>query len=295
MNGFIIVNKEENITSFGVCSRLRKITDTKKIGHTGTLDPMACGVLVIAVGNATKLIDYIPNHDKRYTAGIRFGLTSDTCDIWGEVKQSGYPSFDKDDLLVALDSFKGEISQTTPAYSAARYNGRHMYEYARKGIDIPLPKRSITINDIELISFDKITYSALIDVDCSKGTYIRSICDELGRLMGCGAVMQSLTRTRAGDFCLENAYTLNQIEKMKDLGDISFLLKEDVVLSHLKHIDVIDEAYKLLKTGSLLPYSAIKNCEKIENNEQVAIYHCGNFAALGLSQEEGVKPYKVFI
>ncbi len=295
MNGFIIVNKEQNITSFGVCSRLRRITGIKKIGHTGTLDPMACGVLVAALGNAAKLIDYIPNHDKEYTAGIRFGYTSDTYDIWGTLNKAGIPSFDKETLMGALNTFKGDITQFTPAYSAARYNGRHLYEYARKGIEVELPKRDVSIKSIKLLSFDELTYSAVINVQCSKGTYIRSICNELGEMLGCGAVMESLLRTRAGNFTLKNSYTLAQIEEKYNSSDMSFLLPYDIAISHLNRIDVDMSAETLLRTGSLIPYVSMSKNESVAYDDKAAIYINDRFAALGVVQANGIKPYKVFI
>ena len=194
-NGFIIVNKERGFTSFDVCAKLRGILKTKKIGHTGTLDPDATGVLLVCVGNATKAVDILPDEDKQYRAVIRFGITTDTEDISGNVLSTSDRKINEDDIRAAITSFVGNIKQIPPMYSAIKVNGKKLYELAREGKEVERKARDITIHNIII---EDISYpNATILVDCSKGTYIRTLCKDIGEKLGVGACMESLVRTRA--------------------------------------------------------------------------------------------------
>ncbi len=222
--GILCVNKPQEFTSFDVIAKLRGMTHTRKMGHAGTLDPMATGVLPIFLGNATKACDLIPVIDKRYRAGIRFGVTTDTQDIWGTVlKQSDVP-VSRVELEAVLPDFQGEISQLPPMYSAVQINGKRLYDLARQGIEVERQPRRVTIYHLEILSYDEIGREAILDVRCSKGTYIRTLCHDLGSVLGCGAVMTSLVRTEAAGFTLENCLTLENISDLLEQNRFSEVL-----------------------------------------------------------------------
>lgn len=214
MNGIIVVNKPRDFTSFDVVAVVRGCLHTKKVGHSGTLDPMATGVLPVFVGGATKAISLLPDHDKSYRAGFRLGVTSDTLDIWGNCSEQKQVDISAEILQTALGKFKGDIEQLPPMYSALKINGQKLCDLARKGIEVERKPRRVTISRLELVSFDG--RDGIIDVDCSSGTYIRSLADDIGRELGVGAVMTSLERTRACGFFLKDSIT---VERLRTLGD----------------------------------------------------------------------------
>jgi tRNA pseudouridine55 synthase len=192
--------------------RASRILGVKKAGHTGTLDPMATGVLVIMLGHCTRFIELLPEHRKGYTARVKLGLTTDTLDITGEVLTENPVNITEEQLLSVAESFKGEISQVPPMYSAIKKDGERLYDLARKGIEIERESRKITIEKLEIYDFDGVEFS--MEVTCSAGTYIRSLCDDIGKALGCGAVMTALRRTEANGFSIENAVTLENLEKL---------------------------------------------------------------------------------
>ena len=222
LNGIIPVNKEGGFTSFDVCAKLRGILHQKKIGHTGTLDPMATGVLLVCLGSCTKLSEYITNEKKEYEAEMLFGIATDTLDITGEVinkcDNTKKEALTKEDVERVINTFLGEIEQEPPMYSAIRHNGKHLYELAREGITVERKKRKITIHDIELLSFKKERDSVMarIRVECSKGTYIRTLVDDIGKKVGTYATMTALVRTKNGNVDIDKTYTLSEIEAMRD-------------------------------------------------------------------------------
>jgi tRNA pseudouridine55 synthase len=219
-DGAILVNKHQGITSFDVISSLRRILRIRQIGHCGTLDPLARGLVIVCFGRATKLVQFLSHEDKRYEADIKLGRTTSTYDRYGVVTgESAVDAISEEEVERALESFTGDIRQTVPPHSAAKYQGRPRYEYARNGINIPAKKREVTIHKIRLIEF--VSPHVRIDVTCSKGTYIRSIAHELGRKLGCGAHLFSLSRLRVGRYSLEDALTLNQIAARKNLNRLS--------------------------------------------------------------------------
>ena len=213
-SGILCVNKPQEFTSFDVIAKLRGMTRTRKLGHSGTLDPMATGVLPVFFGNATKACDLVPRSDKRYRAGIRFGLATDTQDIWGRPLRKDPSPVPRVALEAALSAFRGEISQLPPMYSAVQINGQRLYDLARRGIEVERPPRTVTIHSLELLAYDESAREAAIDVHCSKGTYIRTLCHDLGEALGCGAVMTSLTRTEAAGFTLADCRTFAEIEEL---------------------------------------------------------------------------------
>ena len=226
MNGIIVVNKEKGFTSRDMVNKVGKILGVKKIGHTGTLDPMATGVLVMCIGKCTSLVDMITSDYKEYVAGVRLGILTDTLDITGNVISSCGVNYSRDEIIDVLNSMIGEYYQEVPKYSAVKINGKKLYEYAREGIDIELPKRLVNIKSIELVS--DITYSdGCMDftIKClvSKGTYIRSLIRDIASKLGCYGVMSSLIRTKQGNFSIDDSYSINDIEcgnyKLISLGE----------------------------------------------------------------------------
>ena len=220
MMGFVNINKPKGKTSHDIVAMLRRILKIKQIGHTGTLDPMATGVLPVAIGKASRLIEYL-KEDKAYIAELQFGMISDTYDIEGVVEKFSDTKITNEQIIEALKNFRGEIEQLPPAYSAVHYKGKRLYELARQGV-IPddIPKRTVFINKIDLLEFDYETQIAKIEVECSKGTYIRSIINDLGMMLGCGAVMTGLKRTKSGLFGIQNAFALNEATSQDDIKDI---------------------------------------------------------------------------
>ena len=212
MTGIICLDKPCDMTSFMAVKRASRILGVKKAGHTGTLDPMATGVLVIMLGHCTRFIELLPEHKKSYTARVKLGITTDTLDITGEVLTENPVDVTLPQLLSVAERFKGDILQTPPMYSALKKDGERLYDLARKGIEIEREQRKITIEKLEIYDFNGTEFS--MDVTCSSGTYIRSICDDIGKALGCGAVMTELRRTEANGFSIENAVTLKELEKL---------------------------------------------------------------------------------
>ena len=221
MTGFIFLDKEEGITSFIAAAKMRRIFSEKKAGHTGTLDPMATGVLPIALGHATRFIELIPSHDKAYRATFILGKTTDTLDITGTVLSEKEVTATKEDVEKALSKFRGEITQLPPMYSAIKKNGVRLYELARQGIEIERESRQVTIYSLSLVSADEEKNEYVIDVECSSGTYIRSLISDIGEELSCGAVMTALRRTKANGVSIDRCYTVSELEKMKEEGRLS--------------------------------------------------------------------------
>lgn len=212
MTGIICLDKPRDMTSFMAVKRASRLLGVKKAGHTGTLDPMATGVLIIMLGHSTRFIELLPEHKKSYTARVKLGVTTDTLDITGEVLSEKPVNVTFEQLLNASENFKGEILQTPPMYSALKKDGERLYDLARKGIEIEREQRKITIEKLEIYDFDGVEFS--MDVTCSAGTYIRSLCDDIGSALQCGAVMTDLRRTSANGFSIEKSVTLEELEQL---------------------------------------------------------------------------------
>ena len=224
LNGIICINKPQEFTSFDVVAKMRGITGTKKIGHAGTLDPMATGVLPLFFGCATRACDRMPEDGKRYTADFQLGLETDTYDIWGKILREQQASCSRSEIEAVLAGFRGRIEQLPPMFSAVRVNGQRLYELARQGKTIERKPRCVEITLLELLEFDEERQCGRLDIVCSKGTYIRSICHDLGERLGCGGVMTGLVRTQAGIFTLKDCITLEQAQKCAVSGDFSGVL-----------------------------------------------------------------------
>lgn len=216
MTGIILLDKPNNMTSFSAVNRVRRLLSVKKAGHTGTLDPMATGVLPIALSNCTRFIDLLPVHDKVYIATAKLGITTDTLDSTGTVLSESEVNVTREKLESVLEKYTGEIEQIPPMYSAISKDGKRLYELARQGIEIEREARKITIYSLSLGSFDGDCFS--ISVECSAGTYIRSLIDDIGKDLGCGAIMTDLRRTSANGFSINNCVTLEELEKAVNDG-----------------------------------------------------------------------------
>jgi tRNA pseudouridine55 synthase len=217
MNGVLILNKPKGMTSFSVVHTIHKLTKMKA-GHAGTLDPMATGILVILLGKATKSAQLFEASQKEYVAEITFGITTDSLDSMGKVLTQKEVNITKEQLLKVMEDFKGEIQQIPPMVSALKKNGVRLYNLARQGITVEREPRNITIFELELLSFEG--SKASIRVACSKGTYIRTLCDDIGAKLGCGAHMSALVRTKSGDYTLDDSISLEEAIKLHNLGEL---------------------------------------------------------------------------
>lgn len=276
MQGLLIVNKPSGITSFGAVARLRRIAAVKKVGHTGTLDPMATGVLPIFVGRATSLCSFLLDADKGYTATFLFGTVTDTDDITGNVISHTQPKLTEAEVLAAISGFVGEISQVPPAYSAIKQGGVPMYKLARKGESVEIPARNVTVHSITPISAFE-NNEITVDIKCSKGTYIRSLCRDIGQKLGCGATLKSLCRNAASGFTLSDAVDLNSLS-----GDNleSYLLPEERAVEHLREVFVSEkQATRFLNGGKLdigrLRFTANENGEFLRVKQGDALLGIG--------------------
>ena len=252
LNGIICINKPQEFTSFDVIAITRRAAGTRKIGHGGTLDPMATGVLPIFIGRAAKTSDLIPKLDKRYVAGFRLGLTSETEDIWGTILTESSKSVSKEELLKAVSTMQGDIMQVPPMYSAVKVGGKKLYELARQGIEIERPARPITVHSIELLSFDEKERSGVLDIHCSKGTYIRTIISDIGEKLGTGAVMTSLQRTLSGGFTLEDCIELEAVRNMTADDIEKIIIPVEKLFSCYEKIILNDKQRKMFMNGVVL-------------------------------------------
>lgn len=246
MFGFLNIYKPKGMTSHDVIFRVRKILNIKKVGHAGTLDPLAEGVLPVAVGGATRLIDYLPS-DKEYIADVKFGFISDTFDAEGKIEKFSDIKIEKTKLEEALKSFCGEISQRPPIYSAVKVNGKKLYDYARNDIETVIPERIIKVDDIKLIDFNENEDTAKILVRCSKGTYIRSIVNDLGILLKSGAYMTGLVRTLSSGMRVENSVQIENINK-------NLIISPNEILNFPVH-EINSNDYNRVKNGNSVKIS----------------------------------------
>ena len=292
MTGIICINKPQEFTSFDVVAVMRRCFGTKKVGHGGTLDPMATGVLPVFVGGATKAVDIIPDTDKSYRAGFRLGLTSDTQDIWGEVLSRSEGSISAEMLEAAMAGFRGEIMQIPPMYSALKVNGQKLCDLARQGIEIEREARPITISRLELIRFDGT--DGIIEVDCSSGTYIRTLIHDIGTALGVGAVMTSLCRTRACGFLLSQCRTIEEVREADAETLNSWLKPVDEVFSPLYRIDLDEVQQRLYLNGVRL--DAARLSELPPADETCTVYGNGRFFGLAkVNAENELESIKRFL
>lgn len=288
MFGFLNINKPKGMTSHDVVAMLRRALKIKQIGHTGTLDPMATGVLPVAIGKASRLIEYL-QENKGYIADVQFGKVSDTFDTEGAVKDYSNKKAAKEQIKEALNNFRGKIEQIPPAHSAVHYKGKRLYELARQGI-IPddIPKRTVFVTKLELVEFDEESQTAKLEIHCSKGTYIRSIINDLGLTIGTGAVMSGLVRTKSGLFELENAISSDCITDKAEAQ--KYLINPVEVLSY-KCYELTEIEYKKIQHGQSIA------TDDFEDNEYVCLTFNNELCAISQKQENSniLVTKKVFI
>ena len=283
MFGVINIYKPKGMTSHDVVGVLRKKLNIKQVGHTGTLDPFAEGVLPICVGKATRLIEYFED-DKEYLATVQFGSQTTTYDLEGNITQTSSIKITQTNLEKALEIFQGEILQTPPIYSAIKVNGKKLYEYAREGKDVKIEPRKVTIYKIELKSFDEIKQQAEISIKCSKGTYIRSIANDLGVNLGCFGHLVKLIRTQAGKFLVKNSIQLDDL-------DIKNKIQSPLEVLSLPQINVNDIMHERISHGM----SIKTNTDKIKIGDFLILIYNNNIDAIGVFDGECIKIKKVFI
>ncbi len=301
MNGIINVYKEPGYTSHDVVAKLRGILHTKKIGHTGTLDPMATGVLPVCVGAATKLCDSMTGHDKEYEAVMLLGKTSDTLDTTGVILEEHEVMSTEEYITDVIKSFIGGYEQVPPMYSAKKIDGKKLYDLARSGQVVERRPVFVNIYDINIISID--IPRVRMRIKCGKGTYIRSLIDDIGRKLGCGAVMEALTRTKVGEFSIDAAYKLSDIEKARDEDRISdVIISLEKVFEHLDSVRTDAELSKLLHNGNVISGRSIRKiCRALSKEDDdktmVRMYDdTGEFVGVYEynKSRDIYKPYKMF-
>lgn len=287
-NGILCVDKPAGFTSFDVVAKLRGILHTRKIGHSGTLDPMATGVLPVFVGNATRAIDLMENHDKAYLAQIRLGLVTDTLDITGQVlERRDASTVTEEGFVEALSAFRGEILQVPPMYSALKVGGKKLYELARNGMEVERKPRPVCFYDLHVT---RRVETAVYEVyaACSKGAYIRSLADDLGEKLGCGGVLEALRRVEACGFSLENCLTLPQIQQLADEGRLS-LLPVDRLFASWAEVTLTKEQERRFCNGAPL-----WSCRPEAENCRV-YGEDGLFLGLGTYDGEALRSRKLFL
>ena len=287
MNGIVIIDKPQEWTSNDVVSRLRRVFNTRRIGHGGTLDPMATGVLPVFVGRATRGVEFFEHAEKVYETTVRFGLTTDTEDITGKTITECEVSLTESDLIDVLPKFRGDILQVPPMYSAIKVNGQKLYDLARKGREVERQPRPITIHELELLEFTG--KEARLRVRCSKGTYIRTLCKDIGEALGCGACMAALRRVEAGEYTLEGSVPLRQLLDISEAGeDVEHFLRpvDSMFASHEK-LSLNEKQARLVKNGNAFTASCADGTYRVYAPD-------GEFLALCKAENGKVSTIKSF-
>ena len=301
-NGIIVVNKPQEFTSFDVVAVMRRLCGQRKIGHTGTLDPMATGVLPLLLGNATRAQDILPDSDKEYVAQFRLGLRTDTLDIWGSVVEECDVSSGAEDIKALIPKYTGEISQIPPMYSAVKKDGVRLYDLARQGVEVEREARKVTVSELKLLDYDDETHSGQLKVACSKGTYIRTLIDDIGRDLGCGAVMTSLVRTKACGFTLEDSISIDGIRELSKEGEcpentVQLLRSCESLFDVYRRIEVSEKQALRFSNGNPLDVEKTSVRKSACHGEILRVCdRNGNFLGLGkISSETGlIKIFKLF-
>lgn len=252
INGVICINKPQDFTSFDVVAIMRRAAGTRKIGHGGTLDPMATGVLPIYIGRAAKTADLNPVSDKKYRATFRLGVTTDTEDVWGKVLTEDEKPVTLAEITEAVKAMQGDIMQMPPMYSAVKINGKRLYDLARQGIEVERAARPVTVYSIELSDYDRQNRTGTLDIHCSKGTYIRTIISDIGKKLGTGAIMTSLCRTMAAGFTLSDCHDIEKLRNMSPEDTAKLVLPTERVFSCYDEVSLDDAQKKLFMNGMIL-------------------------------------------
>ncbi len=288
MNGILIVDKPAGWTSFDVIAKLRGILATRRIGHSGTLDPMATGVLPVFVGPAARAVDLQTDHTKEYVAGVRFGIATDTGDTTGEILRTSDRVVEREELLAVLPGFLGDRMQLPPMYSAVKVNGQPLYKLARKGVEVERTPRPITIHALELLEQTG-DNAYLLRIACSKGSYVRVLLEEIGAALGVPAAMCSLRRTRSGRYTLEGALTLEQVQDAKENGTLQGLLAGvDTVFDALPAVTVPESILEKLKNGCACRFDHVDGRLRVYGGD-------GAFYGVAEVRENQLQVEKLFI
>lgn len=293
INGIIVVNKPQNWTSHDCVAVMRRAVGVKRIGHTGTLDPMATGVLPVCIGTSARIMEYLDLDNKTYRCTMKLGITTDTEDVWGEVLTEADPSsVTEEQIREVFAGFVGEIEQIPPKYSALKVNGKKLYEYARAGQDVEIKSRKITISsiDIEKIEGDEITFVVV----CSKGTYVRTICKDIGDKLGCGAAMSALTRIASGIFTLEEAIDIEKIKEMTKEEIIEKLYPTDYPLIHFGRINLTAIQAKDFVNGKRMKRENLEIVDASKHEEMYNVYYGDEFLGVAQFDRHILKSHKVF-
>ncbi len=300
--GYLNIYKEQGMTSHDVVFKARKILKTKKIGHTGTLDPNAQGVLVLCIGRATKMVQFLSDLDKCYQAEIILGKATDTCDITGTILEEKSPEgITEAHFLEALNAFYGESMQVPPLYSALKVDGRKLYEYARAGESVEIAARPIVISEIRPVKTDQLPEQAEFLVQCSKGTYIRSLCRDIGAYLGVPACMGNLYRKRVGGFRMETAVTLEELAHIVEEGRIDTVLQPiHYGLDSFKKVEANERGSRFIRNGNaLFPWNVRGDFSGLKDGELVKLYADDAFIGMGkfTEGEENpcVKPVRLLV
>ena len=279
-DGIIVINKPAGYTSHDCIAIMRGITGIRKMGHTGTLDPNATGVLPVCLGKATKLIEYMDAAAKTYVAGVKFGIVTETQDIWGQ----------EDETAAALKTFEGDIRQIPPSYSAVFVNGRRAYDIARSGEKPVLEPRNVTVYNIDLLDYDRNAGEGHFEVRCSRGTYVRTICHDLGMKLGCGACLSSLTRTEACGFTLNEALDLDEARKMEGPEVLKRLLPIGRAIGNMQRLYLDEEKARKYLNGMTLKHDP----KGYLQGQPVAVFFGEELIGISEFIKDSLKPIKVF-
>lgn len=304
-NGILNINKPEGWTSQDVVAKIRGRLHIRRVGHTGTLDPMATGVLPVCFGKATRIIEYYDDDFKTYEAEMKLGMVTDTLDITGTVLETKPVDVSEEDVIQTIDSFRGWITQIPPKYSALKVNGKPLYKYAREGVEVEIKSRKIYVADIQPVEVNLGENRILFRVTCSKGTYIRTICDDIGKKLGCGGTMTALQRTQSGCFRVEDARTLPEILEMTDEELERCVIPMDETLVHLGRIELksmesvpfyyngreIDTGYVNVLASPAVP-EALQEGSRLEDKYRVYDPE-GKFLGISSLRENTLYPEKV--
>lgn len=293
MQGIINLNKPQGMTSHDCVGMIRRLTGIKKVGHAGTLDPMATGVLPVCVGRATRIMQYLDDEKKEYVCGMLLGRRTDTQDIWGTTLEEVIP--DEEQLRRVTDvlkGFEGDILQTPPMYSALKYKGKKLYEYARKGIEIEVKPRKIHVDEIEILNIKD--YYVTFRILCGRGTYVRSICDEAGRVLGCGACMSSLERTLSAGLRIEESVDADALKEMT-AEEIEAIIYPPYYPLDMEKIYVTPEEANRLIDGKHIPFPDRSDVMKSAKGGRFTVFEGSRFIGIIHAGEDGMMiPEKIF-
>ncbi len=294
MNGILCIDKPQHMTSFDCCALLRRLTGEKKVGHAGTLDPMATGVLPLMFGKATRAIPLLPTHRKSYRAEVQFGLQSDTLDVWGTVSQTGKPYPTLAQIEAILPQFTGDILQVPPMMSALKKDGVRLYDLARQGIEIEREARPVTIYSLVVENYDPKKGLLTITCDCSAGTYIRTLCDDMGQTLGCGAVLANLRRTLAAGYELSACLTVDECRAMAEQGTlVSHVLPTETAFSTYTALTVTKAQATRFQNGGELAAERLPTA--LSEGETVRVNAPdGEFIGLGRLEQQSLRIIRIF-